>query len=272
MKIAILGSNGMLGSSITKKFRNTKLSVDEFIRPMFDAEKPDLSLLNGYDYVINCIGIIKPYIHDDNSTEVMRAIKVNAEFPHLLAKLDSKIIQIATDCVWDGERGKYKESDKHNAIDVYGKTKSLGEVCADNFLNLRCSIIGPEKKNFLSLMEWFLHQPKNASVNGFSNHLWNGLTTDVFSDICIGIVLNNKWFCGTQHVVPKDILSKAQMLDLFAQYFNRSDIKITHINAQTAIDRTLDTENPNINTELWKSAGYRNIPTIEQMIAKIHVH
>ena len=44
-----------------------------------------------------------------------------------------KVIQIATDCVFDGLKGNYTEDDKHNAIDVYGKTKSLGEVSADNF-------------------------------------------------------------------------------------------------------------------------------------------
>lgn len=269
MKVAILGTNGMLGSSIAKKFRDAKINIDEFVRPEFDAEHPNLSLLRGYDYVINCIGIIKPYIHDTNSVEVMRAIKVNAEFPHLLANIDSKIIQIATDCVYDGVRGKYSESDVHNATDVYGKTKSLGEVNADNFLNLRCSIIGPEKKNFFSLLEWFLHQPQGASVNGFSNHLWNGLTTDTFADICIGIVSNNKWFNGTQHVIPGDVLNKAQMLHLFAKYFNRPDIKITDINAQIPIDRTLTTNNNALNTQLWQMAGYNNIPSIEQMIANI---
>lgn len=269
MKIAILGANGMLGSAMISRFRGVGLPADGFVRSEFDAEKPNLSLLEKYDYIINCIGIIKPYIHDNNASEVARAICVNAQFPYELSKLNSKIIQIATDCVWDGARGKYTETDLHNATDVYGKTKSLGEVSKENFLNLRCSIIGREQKNFFSLLEWFLHQPKNAKVNGFNNHLWNGLTTDAFSDICIGIIKNNGWFSGMQHVVPADIVSKAEMLHIFADYFARSDIQIQDIDAPIAIDRTLSTNNDVRNKMLWEMAGYKTIPTVQQMICQI---
>lgn len=269
MKIAILGINGMLGSAMMNKFRAAGMPADGFARQDLDAEKPNLSLLKNYDYVINCIGIIKTYIHDNNPAEVQRAIRVNAQFPYELAKLDSKIIQIATDCVWDGARGKYTETDAHNAIDVYGKTKSLGEVPADNFLNLRCSIIGREQKNFYSLLEWFLHQPQNAKLNGFRNHLWNGLTTDAFADICIAMIGNNMWFNGQQHIIPSDILSKAQMLRVFADHFGRKDIQITDMDAAVGIDRTLATNNPARNDELWRAGGYTKIPTVAEMIKQI---
>lgn len=269
MKIAILGINGMLGTAVQEKFRESGIPTDGFARPDFDAENPNLGALRNYDYVINCIGIIKPYIHDNNAAEVLRAIRVNSEFPHLLARLDSKIIQIATDCVWDGAYGNYTETDQHNATDVYGKTKSLGEVSADNFMNLRCSIIGREKKNFLSLLEWFLHQPQNAKLNGFKNHLWNGLTTNAFADICVGIIKNNMWFGGLQHVIPADIVSKAQMLHIFAEHFDRGDIQITDIDATTPINRTISTNNPTRNAELWEMAEYKKIPTVAEMIKQI---
>lgn len=269
MKIAVLGSNGMLGSAVLARMRNKGLHADGFARPEFDAEKPNLALLANYDYVINCIGIIKPYIKDTDSAQVMRAIRVNAAFPHALSKLDAKIIQIATDCVWDGAKGKYIETDSHNATDVYGKTKSLGEVSADNFMNLRCSIIGREQKNFYSLLEWFLHQPRNAQLNGFKNHLWNGLTTDAFADICIGIIANNIWFSEMQHIIPADIVSKAQMLHTFADHFSRNDIIINDIDAKNVIDRSLNTNNPMRNIDLWHAAGYKTIPTVQQMICQI---
>jgi len=269
MKIAILGINGMLGSAMVEKFRAAGIRADGFARADIDAERPNLAPLKNYDYVINCIGIIKPYIHDSNSEEVLRAVRVNGEFPHLLAKLDSKIIQIATDCVWDGARGKYLETDAHNATDVYGKTKSLGEVNSDNFMNLRCSIIGREKKSFYSLLEWFLRQPRNASLNGFSNHYWNGLTTGSFADICIGIIANNAWFNGLQHVVPTGDVTKAQMLRIFADYFDRQDINITDVCAPVAIDRTLSTNNTARNAQLWENAGYARIPTVADMIRQI---
>lgn len=266
MKVAILGSSGMLGSKMLEICQKSGLEAKGFSRPDFDAEHPDFSLIKDYEYVINCIGIIKPYIHEDKSSDIARAIRINSLFPYNLAQTNKKIIQIATDCVWDGAVGGYLETDFHNATDVYGKTKSLGEVKADNFLNLRCSIIGPEKKGFLSLMEWFLRQPPKAGIQGYKNHFWNGLTTEAFSRICVGIIKNNIWFSGMAHIIPADITSKAEILHIFAEHFNRQDIKITDINANTSINRTLATNNSARNAKLWDNAGYKNIPTVKQMI------
>ena len=60
-------------------------------------------------------------------------------------------------------------------------------------MNLRCSIIGKEIRNNKSLISWFLNNEENISLNGFTNHIWNGVTTDVFAKICIGII-KNKYF------------------------------------------------------------------------------
>lgn len=277
IKIAILGKTGMLGSELEHFFRQNGFDIVATTRRELDAQNCSvddiITVLDDCEYAINCIGIIKPYIHDDNSREVQRAIEVNGLFPHKLAEASkstgTKIIQIATDCVYDGVKGKYTEEDKHNALDVYGKTKSLGEVCADNFLNLRCSIIGREQKNYFSLLEWFLNQPENAQVKGFKNHLWNGVTTKTFAKICKGIIDAHAFKAGLVHVVPADIVTKAQMLHVFADVFNRKDITIEDIDAPVGIDRTLATIHADWNNELWKNAGYQTIPTVEDMIKEI---
>jgi dTDP-4-dehydrorhamnose reductase len=98
---------------------------------LLDASECDIQaiqkVINGAEWVINCIGVIKPYIHDDNAAEIERALRVNAVFPHLLAhaasECDARVLQIATDCVYSGEKGNYGELDKHDVLDVYGKTK-----------------------------------------------------------------------------------------------------------------------------------------------------
>ena len=167
MRIAVLGISGMLGSKMFDICQKYGLETIGINHSELDAENPDFSVIKHCEYVINCIGIIKPYINSDNSSDIIKAIKVNSLFPYKLAQTNKKIIQIATDCVWNGMRGKYLETDPHDAEDIYGKTKSLGEVYSHNFLNLRCSIIGPEKKGYLSLLEWFLHQPKNAEIKGY---------------------------------------------------------------------------------------------------------
>lgn len=276
-RIVILGSTGMLGSAVLEVFSGTGFDIKATTRNTLDAQKADIkeisAQIEGCDYAINCIGIIKPYIDDKNTFEVQRAIEVNGLFPHRLAaaaeKTGTKIIQIATDCVYDGKKGNYIETDKHNATDVYGKTKSLGEVIHPNVINLRCSIIGKEKKGKTSLLEWFLNQPKNAELNGFLNHHWNGVTTTAFAKIALGITKQEQFPTGLQHIIPANIMHKAGMLKVFAETFGRNDIKITDVNAAESIDRTISTTNPKINEMLWKNAGYKTIPTIEEMIAEL---
>lgn len=293
-KIAILGSSGMLGSmvldvlsrenyKITATIKDNVLgddlkkkyiNVDFRILDVETANVDDIkNVIGDCDWIINAIGVIKPYIHEGNSLEIERAIKINSLFPYLLARsvenTDKKIIQIATDCVYSGQKGGYLENDLHDAIDSYGKTKSLGEVFAPNFYNLRCSIIGPELKGHLSLLDWFLGQVKDANVNGFTNHKWNGITTYHFGKICMGIINGNVLIDHIQHIIPNGDIVKAEMLKVFSKAYKREDIIINPVPAEKIIDRTLSTNNSELNDKIWKLAGYEKIPTVEEMILEM---
>jgi dTDP-4-dehydrorhamnose reductase len=274
IRVAVLGKSGMLGSAVYRILKKSeRYDVIGTTRKELDAESANIddikNIVKGCDYIINCIGLIKTYIHDDNFIEAERAIKINALFPYKLAACEIKVIQIATDCVYDGVKGNYMENAVHNALDIYGKTKSLGEVARENFLNLRCSIIGLEANNKKSLLEWFINQGVNAQINGYKNHLWNGISTIAFAKICKGIIENDKWFHGLQHIIPNDITTKADMLTVFAKVFDRKDIAISYTNAQERIDRTILTINPSRNKELWAMAGYDKTPNISDLVKEL---
>lgn len=244
---------------------------------VFDANFPDLNealdVIKESQWTINTIGIIKPLIHDDNSFEVERAVRINSLLPHALAKKaqenNIKVIQIATDCVYSGDKGKYTENDVHDALDVYGKTKSLGEVSSPNVFHLRCSIIGPELKEFKSLLEWFLGQKIHSDLKGFTNHRWNGLTTLHFAKICYGIIANDIKLSHIQHVVPNEEITKFDLLNYFSIYFKREDVSINPFETETSIDRTLSTMNKDLNVSLWNSAGYADPPSVKKMVEEL---
>ena len=48
------------------------------------------------------------------------------------------------------------------------------------------------------------------------------------------------------------------------------DVKINHIDAASVIDRTLKTNNKNLNSTLWKNAGYKEVPTVEENIEELY--
>ena len=171
--------------------------------------------------------------------------------------------------MFSGQKGKYVESDPHDALDVYGKSKSLGEAYFPNMYHLRCSIIGPELTSHLSLLDWFLHQPRGAEVSGYTNHHWNGVTTLHFARLCRGIIKANLKLPHVQHLVPSGLISKADILKAFAKAFDRQDIKIKPAPANVVIDRTLTTNDVKLNQAIWQAAGYPKPPTIEQMIKEL---
>lgn len=294
IKVAILGANGMLGSMLVRVFaldaqyqllatvresgqvKTWQKKYPEVIWRKLDVQGSSdgiVKVLKGFSWIINAIGIIKPHIQDDDAEKVERAIVINAVFPFSLAraaeKIGAKVIQIATDCVYSGERGKYQESDPHDPLDVYGKTKSLGEAYGSQMFHLRTSIIGPEIENHKSLLDWFLGQPKNAWVNGFTNHRWNGVTTLHFAKICQGMIQENLQINHLQHLVPASIITKGKLLQVFTKEFDRKDLKIKMTKAKESINRSLSTNNPELNKKIWQAAGYQKIPKIEDMVKEL---
>ncbi len=280
MKIAILGTSGMLGSLLFDYFSKTPYTIYGYVRQELDAENISIEeiekKMQDVDYIINAIGIIKPYIHDNIASEIYRAIQINALFPYTLAHAvkgtHTKIIHITTDCVYDGICGHYNEKSLHTCSDVYGKTKSLGEVFSSHVINLRCSIIGPEKKGKKSLLEWFLQQSEHTEIQGYANHYWNGITTLAFAKICHGIIQNETIFHDTQHIIPADTVSKSELLQLFVKVWKKKYKKIRNIEVIPPVNRILTTINPSLNTQLWKDAGYMSIPTIEYMLQELFAY
>lgn len=266
INILVLGITGMLGSMVFYYLcLNERLKVFGTARDIsrlhgqnilqFDANDFSevalsklISKINP-DYIINCIGIINKYCTIDNPKGIQNAIQINSLFPHKLASYtkklapNAKIIQIATDCVYSGIRGSYVESDIHDPVDFYGKSKSLGEVISDNFLNIRCSIIGPEINNKSSLLEWFLSKSDNEIIEGYNQHYWNGVTTLQFVQFCEKIIIENEFdslrtLYHVLHFCPNESVSKYQLLLIFKEVFNKN-IQIKKVDDVKKIDRTL---------------------------------
>ncbi|MEO7795636.1 MAG: sugar nucleotide-binding protein, partial [Thermoanaerobaculia bacterium] len=237
-----------------------------------DATSAHAELLSGSDWVINAIGILKPLIRDDNAFEVERAVRINALLPLWLARATAgraRVLQIATDCTFSGSRGRYTEADSHDALDVYGKSKSLGEVPAAHVHHLRCSIVGPEAKAPKSLLEWVLGQPRGGTVNGFVNHRWNGVTSLHFAKLCAGIIESGLDLPRLQHIVPTGTVTKCELLQSIALRFDRADLTIQPTEAQVVVDRTLATGGDARNRALWTAAGHAEPPSVPQMIEEL---
>jgi len=250
IKVLVLGKSGMLGHMVMRLLgENPKLAV--FGTQMISRAKPgyfnvlegnqELQRIfrkhSGFDYCINCIGITSNKINEEDRSLVKRARSINAVFPMQLAKIAKrygcKAIHISTDGVFRGTKPRYDENSRPDCIDVYGRTKLTGEVITDNFLSFRCSIIGPSPYEHAGLWEWFVNLPTGSQIRGFVNHIWNGVTTLQFSQLCQSIILKNCFSAlrnksSVYHFAPNKPLSKFALLNVLKRSLKK-DVDIERL-------------------------------------------
>jgi dTDP-4-dehydrorhamnose reductase len=166
--------------------------------------------------VINCVGLIKQ--RDEASDEALTR-RVNAEFPHHLAKrcgeTGARLIHFSTDCVFAGTKGNYTETDRPDATDLYGQSKHQGEVAEAHCFTLRTSVIGHELGTDLALLDWFLSQ-HGQTVSGFSQAIYSGFTTLEMTRIIEQILTRHTELSGVWHVASEPI-SKFDLLQLCSE-------------------------------------------------------
>jgi dTDP-4-dehydrorhamnose reductase len=267
MKVLILGASGMLGHKMAEVLKD--LHPIALTRGEFEATEDSLQefQLGDDDWIINCIGAIP-----QKTSKIYDMLALNTAFPLRLANENSqKILQIGTDCVYSGSTGGYDELSQPDGKDLYGVTKRLGEASRPNVMLLRTSIVGPELTSKRSLFEWVRNQPEGAVIEGYADHRWNGVTTQAFARVAKGIISGGLFSPGTQHLVPADTVSKAELVRLIADRLGRDDITVVPVETDKPIDRTLATREPELNAKLWQAGGYSEPPTISEMIGAISV-
>lgn len=283
MKVCILGANGMLGNALMYSMASQqdlqligtvrsdsakKYFPSSFAKTIIsgiDAENiQSVALLlqkENPDVIINSIGLVKQI---ENGSDPIRAIGFNAMLPHQLSKIcqsiGARLIHISTDCVFSGNKGgAYLETDNPDPVDLYGRTKLLGELgTASHELTLRTSYIGNEFEGANGLLEWFLKQ--NGPISGYTKAIYSGLPTVILADLIRDRVLKMPQLHGLYHVSSSPI-SKYNLLNLVATVFEKKII--INSDDRLIIDRSLDS------TRFKDATGFIT-PSWEQMIEKMY--
>ena len=248
-KVLVLGSTGMLGHQVVNyflvfdkyevidisfrnKLRSSTLIVDVTKKEQFEKVVREIKP----NFIINCIGVLI-----QGSKDVENAIYINAYLPHQLKRIadsiKAKLVHISTDCVFSGKKGHYTEFDEKDARDVYGQTKSLGEIIDDNHITLRTSIIGPElKANGEGLFHWFMMQ--NGIIQGYTQAIWSGVTTLELAKIVKLVIENNS--TGLYHVTNNHSINKYELLKLFQKHTDKN-IDIIPVDGKSVDKSFIDT-------------------------------
>jgi len=249
MRIIVLGADGMLGHVVAATLSRAYDDVVPLTRKQYGdlSEMANIDLLCDslrHAIVINCVGMIRQRLPKLPTADgILRAIMLNSYLPHRLAE-KSRLIHVSSDCIFSGrDVGNYVETDLPDEPDIYGRSKALGEP-THSALVLRTSIIGPELSRSLSLFEWFMAQ--ESECNGFTNSMWNGVTTTTLAD-CILLLLQTAQYRidGVRHVFGETVSKYDLLMKLNA--LRASPLRIRPTELLGRIDRTLSTIFPDFN-------------------------
>lgn len=257
MRILVLGGDGMLGHQLLRTLAGphvVKVTLRKSLEAYADAGQ--FNDANAYgnidarspaelrgalsdfhpDAVVNAIGLVT---QRSGEQDMAAHLEINALFPHRLAQMcaeaGARLVHISSDAVFSGERGNYREADRPDPVDTYGRCKLLGEMTGAGQLTLRAAIVGLGLTRRTGLVDWLLQQ--RGRVRGYTRALFSGLTTHELSRIIERLLVGFPTASGLYHVSAA-ALSK---FDFLIQLRDRLALPVEIVpDDAVRIDRTLD--------------------------------
>jgi len=225
-----------------------------------DSVKMDLK---NYELVSSVLTEIKPdvVIHlgamtgvDICEKEKTSASEINTKATEIIAKeclkLNSFLVYVSTDYVFDGNFGMYKEGDVANPLGFYGKSKLEGEKAVQNFSTNWCIArtstpfgLHPTKKSFPMWVIENLQKQKQIDV------LIDQFTSPTYIPNLsrMLIEISERRITGIIHAAGASKISRYQMASMVSDKLNLDDTLLKQISmnkmkwvAQRPKDSSLD--------------------------------
>ena len=229
-RVLIVGS-GFLGSNIAQEFRDhivtqtnlTKIQKDSYILNITDGKK-----------VMDCFDEIKPsiVINCAANTEIdfleknaQIAYSINGDGAKNLAvaaeRSNVRFIHISTDGVFDGICGNYTEDDKPNPINVYARSKIIGEEhviknCSNHVI-VRTNFYGYHPQNKFLFNNILSKFRKKEQIIGFDDVIFTPLEVSNLSRLILDMASSN--YVGILNLASNESISKYQFCCRIAEAF-----------------------------------------------------
>ncbi|MBU1912706.1 MAG: SDR family oxidoreductase [Candidatus Omnitrophica bacterium] len=238
MKLLIIGASGVLGSRLYNDTIKKKWSVmgtycsrecdglfyldvrdKNSIEKVFDLFKPEAVVMAGGITDVD-LCMLKPKLAQDVN------IKGTINLVKKIKEYGSKLIYISTDYIFDGKTGPYKEDDKPNPINTYGRTKLEAEniiraKLKDYLIVRTCQLYGVAERSFAPNSNFALkiiHNMQNGKKVYAANDLYSTPTySGLLSDILIKLIEKNAE--GIYHGAGAEFLNRYDYVNKIADIF-----------------------------------------------------
>lgn len=235
MKVLVTGANGQLGYDVVKELQKQDIECYGATRKDFDIIdfKATENFITNYmpDAIIHCAAYTAV---DKAEDEPELCYKVNAEATENIAKIckkiSAKLLYISTDYVFDGTKnGFYEVDDKTNPINVYGKSKLLGEIAVKRILKkyfiVRISwVFGEHGNNFVKTMLRLGKEHKE--INVVSDQYGSPTYTADLAPLLVEMIKTDRY--GIYHATNEGVCSWAEFAEEIFKIANMN-VKVNYI-------------------------------------------
>ena len=250
MKILVLGGSGLIGNffihnstdhEIITTFNKNKINTPNIISKKInlpdDWDKlQNLILEKKPDVILNTMAFSNSDFCETNKEKVYALhVQVTEKITTLCSKINSKIIFLSTDYVFNGQKGNYVETDETNPINYYGHSKDLAEKIIlknENNLVLRTSMVYGSSSKVRFLRYVIENLSNNQEINTYDD-IFNSATnlSELTNGISKAIEFNAN---GIYHMVGSSCVSRFDFATAVAKVFNFNEELIKHVSINSA--------------------------------------
>lgn len=264
MKVLVTGANGQLGYDVVKELQKRNIECFGATRQDFDIVDFEATenFIKNYmpDAVIHCAAYTAV---DKAEDEQELCYLVNAlateNIAEICKKINAKMLYVSTDYVFDGTKsGFYEVDDEPNPINVYGKTKLLGEQAVqkilDKYFIVRISwVFGEHGNNFVKTMLRLGKERKE--INVVADQYGSPTYTADLAPLLIEMIETDKY--GIYHATNEGVCTWAE----FAEEIFKITCMYVKVNHITTSEYPTRAKRP-LNSRLSKTKLKDNIFTL----------
>lgn len=246
-RLFITGGSGLLGSRFSKFTDEYEVTTTYNKNPKEHSVKLDITdekdVLNKIeslspDLVVHPAALTNVDYCEDHKEE---AYKINAQgtlnMVKACEKIDSKLIYVSTDFVFDGTEGSYKETDKTNPISYYGLSKLKGEEFVQESdiksAIVRVSVLYGWHENFNYVM-WVIDELKKGNNINIVTDEYNSPTyAENAAEAILKIFSKNKE--GIYHIAGDERINRFDFAKNIAKVFELDETLINPIKSEDLI-------------------------------------
>lgn len=276
MKILITGANGQLGHDVVlelKRRGHTPVITDREEMDITDRESVNEFMENAMpEAVIHCAA----YTAVDKAEEDVAACRlINADgtrnIAEACARLNSKLMYISTDYIFDGEGERPWEPDDKVTVplNVYGQTKYEGEIAVrenvERFFIVRIAwVFGINGSNFIKTMLRLGRQ--NGAVKVVNDQIGSPTYTEDLAVLLCDMIETDKYGC--YHATNEGFCSWYDFACEIFKAAGMDNVTVTPVSSEEFPVKAKRPHNSRMSKDKLDANGFKRLPAWQDAVKR----